>query len=136
LPQRDANVGIEPLAAGEFTWQEIHRGFAVAEMPVLADGEEVDRFLLARIDPASHSFQVKTAPNGDKELGDWLNESGEAAIINGSYYSRRGYPDTPIMSGGKLLGPQKYEARHGAFVASPNFVGVRDLAKEPWQTAL
>ncbi len=80
----------------------------MAEMPVLADGEEVDRFLLARIDPASHSFQVKTAPNGDKELGDWLSKEGEAAIINGSYYSRRGYPDTPIMSGGKLLGPQKY----------------------------
>src|SRR5262245_50120487 len=37
---------------GPFAWQRLAPGFEVGEMPVLAGGAEVDRMLLARIDPA------------------------------------------------------------------------------------
>ena len=126
-----------PLAtAGDFTWREVERGFAVAELPVLVDGSEVDRILLARIDPARFRFVVRNAPAGDRELGDWMTTLGAALVINGSYFSLHGTPDTPLLSDGILLGPRDYDARHGAFVASAGLAKIRDLAKEDWRAAL
>ncbi|MEJ1976062.1 MAG: phosphodiester glycosidase family protein [Acetobacteraceae bacterium] len=60
---------------------------------------------------------------------------GAAFVINGSYYSRRGTPDTPFLSDGALLGPADYDATQGAFVASSATAGIHDLAHETWQTA-
>jgi hypothetical protein len=34
------------------------------------------------------------------------------------------------------MGPQTYEARHGAFVSSDTFVGIRDLKVQDWRSAL
>ena len=56
-------------------------------------------------------------------------------VINGSYFSRYGAPDTPIVSAGVVSGPPEYDARHGAFVASASFVGIRDLAQTDWPEA-
>src|SRR6266567_1770591 len=53
-----------PASAGSFEWREIGRGFEVGELPVIADGGEVDRVLLARIDPARFRFEVRTAAAG------------------------------------------------------------------------
>jgi Phosphodiester glycosidase len=50
-------------------------------------------------------------------------------------YSRRGVPDTPLLSAGTPMGPTDYDAKAGAFVASSRFVGIRDLAQENWQVA-
>jgi hypothetical protein len=120
---------------GAFEWRTIGLGFDVAELPVLADGREVDRILLARIDPAHFRFIVRNASAGDKDLDDWMKDLGAALVVNGSYYSRTGEPDTPFLSDGKPLGPKDYDARAGAFVASASFTGIRDLAHEDWKTA-
>lgn len=56
-------------------------------------------------------------------------------VVNGSYYSCYGRPDTPLLSDGVSLGPRDYEASAGAFVASSSFVGIRDLAHEDWETS-
>jgi Phosphodiester glycosidase len=122
--------------AGPFSWQRLDQGFEVGEMPVVAAGAEVDRILLARIDPAHYRFQVWNRPSGDRDSLDWMRELGAVLVINGSYFTRYGTPATPLISDRVLSGPAEYEATHGAFVASASFVGIRDLAKLQWRQAL
>jgi Phosphodiester glycosidase len=101
----------------------------------MAGGAEVDRILLARIDPAHFKFQVRNRPSGDWDSLDWIKELGAVLVINGSYFTRYGTPATPLVSAGVLSGPESYDAKHGAFVVSPSFVGIRDLAKLDWREA-
>ena len=121
--------------AGPFHWNAIAAGFEVGEMPVLAEGLEVDRLMLARVDPAQFRFEALNAPAGDKELADWMADPRIVLAINGSYYSRYGLPDTPFLSNGRELGPAHYEATHGAFVAGDSGTGVRDLKAVDWTAA-
>jgi hypothetical protein len=124
-----------PTTPGDFEWRSVARGFEVANLPVIANGAEVDQLLLARIDPARFRFAVHNSSAGDKDLEQWMTYLGAALVINGSYYSRYGSPDTPLLSGGTLMGPRQYDARAGAFVASAAFTGIRDLAHQSWQAA-
>ena len=57
--------------AGAFAWQRLTPGFEVGEMPVVAAGAEVDRLLLARIDPASTASRSGTgrAPTATRSTG-------------------------------------------------------------------
>jgi Phosphodiester glycosidase len=121
--------------AGAFTWLQIERGFEVAELPVIAGTAEVDRILLARIDPAHFRFEVRNRPSGDWDSLDWMRELGAVLVINGSYFTRYGTPATPLLSARVLSGPSDYDARHGAFVVSASFVGIRDLAGTDWPAA-
>lgn len=125
-----------PLAEpGNVEWRGIGHGFEAGELAVLAGGSEVDRLFLARIDPAMFRFEVRNAPAEYRNLDAWMTRLGAVLVINGSYYSRRGTPDTPVISAGTLMGPRTYDAKAGAFVASADFVGVRDLAHQSWQEA-
>ena len=133
LALHDRAVSATP---GAFAWRSIAEGFEVGELPVMAAGAEVDRLLLARVDPARYRFIVRTSPAGDRKLDDWMRELGAALVINGSYFSRTGEPDTPLVSAGVRLGPRRYIANHGAFVASPQSTRIRDLATEDWHIAL
>jgi hypothetical protein len=121
--------------ASPFEWRHLAKGLDVAEMPVQADGQEVDRVLLTRIEPAEFDFEVRNASAGNKGLDDWMHDLGAVAVINGSYYSRHGTPDTPLRAAGIELGPTDYQSRHGAFVATNATVTVRDLALESWKAA-
>ena len=120
---------------GPFEWQTAGSGFEVGELPVLVDGTEVDRILLARIDPNRYRFVVRNAPAGDLDLEAWMGSLKAAAVINGSYYSRYGTPDTPLLSDGSKLGPASYQAWHGAFIASEVDAAVVDLHQNTWQEA-
>jgi hypothetical protein len=124
-----------PTHPGSFAWRAIAPGFEVGALPVIAGGAEVDRIELARVDPARFRFVVRNAPSGDKNLDEWMTETGAALIVNGSYYAHDGTPDTPFVSAGTRLGPAQYDAKAGAFVALPDFVGIRDLAHEDWRAA-
>ena len=64
-----------------------------------------------------------------------MQHLGAVLVINGSYFSRYGTPATPLLSARVLSGPADYDARHGAFVASASFVGIRDLAHQRWREA-
>jgi hypothetical protein len=125
-----------PVQAGPLAWREIAPGFDVGELAAVVDGEEVDRISLARIDPARFRFAVRSHPAGNRELGDWMRELGAALVINGSYFSRDGTPDTPLIAAGVRLGPRHYIANHGAFIASAKSVAIRDLAAVDWHLAL
>ena len=124
------------VTAGPLDWRAIAPGFEVGELAVIADGHEVDRILLARIDPAHFRFVVRSAPAGNRDLDAWMRDLGAALVINGSYFGRDGTPATPVVSAGVRLGPRHYIANHGAFVASAHAVGVRDLASLDWHIAL
>jgi hypothetical protein len=125
-----------PVASpGPFVWHAVADGFEVAELPAIVEGREVDRLLLARIDPAHFRFVLRNAPAGNRELGDWMRKLGAALVINGSYFSRHGLPTTPFLSAGIELGPVDYAGSHGAFVASGTGTAIHDLAGEDWQTA-
>ena len=125
-----------PVAhAGPFEWHPVGPGFEVAELPVMADGREVDRVLLSRIDPAQYRFIVRNAPAGATNLHDWMVRLGAALVINGSYFGKRGTPDTPFLSNGAMLGPIEYSAIHGAFVATDAATAIHDLSAEDWKTA-
>ncbi len=119
---------------GEFQWRAISQGFEVAELPAMLDGKEVDRILLARIDPARFRFALRNASDGSKDLDRWMKDLGAALVVNASYYSFHGTPDTPFLSEGVLLGPSEYEAKGGAFVASGSSAGIRDLSHADWKT--
>ena len=126
---------VPQAVSGDFSWREIRPGFQVSELPVLAGGREVDRIALARIDPARFRFAVKNRPSGDKDLQGWMKLLGAALVINGSYFSKHGMPDTPLVSDGVRSGPAAYEATHGAFVAARTSASVEDLATRHWSAA-
>jgi hypothetical protein len=74
-------------AARTLAWKEIDKGFEVAELPVMANGGEVDRILLNRIDPARFRFVVRNAADGTMGLDEWEHALPKAVlIVNGSYY--------------------------------------------------
>lgn len=125
-----------PVQAGPLDWRTIAPGFEIADMPVIADGDAVDRIALARIDSSRFRFIVRTAPAGNRELGDWMRALGAALVINGSYFTRTGEPDTPLVSAGVRLGPRHYVANSGAFVALNDSVGIHDLANKDWHVVL
>ena len=127
LTRPDLNV-----TPGDLHWREIHPGFQVSELPVLAEGREVDRIVLARIDPARFRFEVRNRSSGDRDLQAWMQLLGAALVINGSYFTKHGTPDTPVVSAGARSGPKAYDATHGAFVASSSSVQVQDLAGTSW----
>jgi hypothetical protein len=118
---------------GSFEWRSIAPGFEVAELPVIAGGIQVDLILLARVDPNRFRFEALNASSGDKDLDQWMTQLGAVLVINGSYYSRYGTPDTPFLSSGTLMGPKDYDAKAGAFVASATSAYVRDLAHQDWR---
>ncbi|MEI9983061.1 MAG: phosphodiester glycosidase family protein [Aliidongia sp.] len=120
---------------GDFAWQSIAPGFDVADLPVSASDEIVDHILLARIDPARYRFVLRNAPAGDRNLDDWMTQLDAALVVNGSYFTRTGEPDTPVLSDGVPLGPSDYDAKAGAFVAGDGFAGIRDLAGQDWRSA-
>ncbi|HEY2229512.1 MAG TPA: phosphodiester glycosidase family protein, partial [Xanthobacteraceae bacterium] len=64
-----------------------------------------------------------------------MGQLDAALVVNGSYYSRYGEPDTPLLSDGTQLGPKDYDAKAGAFIASSSFAGIRELAQQDWKTA-
>ena len=84
---------------GSVEWRRVGDGLEVAELPALLDGAEIDRLLLARIDPAKFRFVLRNEPAG-KEVGDWMESLGAVLVINGSYFSCRGMPATPHVIDG------------------------------------
>ena len=121
---------------GALAWRRLATGFEVGELPVRAGGSEVDRILLARIDPKRFRFEVKNAPKGDKDLEGWMRSLCPVLVVNGSYYAHDGTPDTPVVSDGKPLGPKSYDGRQGAFVSSGEGTELHDLAQEDWRPLL
>jgi exopolysaccharide biosynthesis protein len=121
--------------SGPLTWIAPAPGFEVAELGVLAGGAEVDKLLVARIDPARFKFEVHAAPEAARELGDWMKVTGAVLIINGSYFARDGQPATPVVSRGQPMGPKAYGTKHGAFVVGTGGPQVFDLGKRRWQDA-
>jgi exopolysaccharide biosynthesis protein len=121
--------------AGPLTWSQPATGFEAAEIAVQAGGTEIDRLLVARIDPARFKFEVHAAPDAARELGDWMTVTGAVLVINGSYFARDGQPATPVVSRGQSMGPKAYGTKHGAFVVAANGPQVLDLGKRRWQDA-
>ena len=124
------------VTAGPFQWKEIAPGFEAAELPVVGGSIEVDRVLLARINPVRYRFAVHNAPMENNNLDAWMDKLGAALVINGSYFSRGGTPDTPTVIDGVLRGPATYTASHGAFVASSGHAEIRDIAGADWHPFL
>jgi hypothetical protein len=115
---------IPPASAGAFAWTEPEPGFEVAEMPVLAEGREVDRVLLNRIDPKRFRFIVRNVVGRD--VDEWERAlPDDVLIVNGSYFDLKGRPDTPIVSD-----------KAGAFVDSADGARLVDLAGGDWKAAL
>src|SRR5262245_3287868 len=116
-----------PVAtAGTFAWTKRADGLESGELPAVVGDDEVDRVLLARLDPRKYRFQTRNRPSGDWDLADWMRALGATVVINGSYFDRYGAPATPFLELGVRSGPRDYRATHGAFVVSNNFAGVRD----------
>lgn len=125
----------EEIESGNYSWTALARGFEVTEVPALADGVEVERVHLTRIDPAYYRFEVHTAPDAARELDDWMKVTGAVLIVNGSYFDREGKPATPIISRGRPMGPKGYGTKHGAFIVTAAGASVQDLGRTRWQQA-
>ncbi len=125
----------QTAAAGPVTWSAPALGFETAEIAAMSGTTEVDRLLVARIDPARFKFELHTAPDAARELAAWVKVTGAVLVINGSYFARDGQPATPVISRGKSMGPKAYGTKHGAFVVNANGPQVLDLGKRRWQDA-
>lgn len=125
----------QDLVAGSLAWTAPAVGFEVSELSVLQGATEVERIHLTRLDPAHFKFEVHTAPDAARELGDWMKVTGAVMIVNGSYFDREGRPATPVISRGRAMGPKAYGTKHGAFVVTANGPSVQDLGRRRWQDA-
>lgn len=103
---------------------------------MLTDAEEIDRFFLVRIDPAHYTFEALIKPG--RTVSQWEQAVPDAAlIVNGSFFGPDYAPDTPFISNGVAMGPHKYDAKAGAFVANASGASVVDLSKGGgWEAAL
>jgi hypothetical protein len=119
--------------AGAFQWGRRADGLETTELPVTVDQREVDRLLLVRIDPAKYRFEVRNAQAGDQDLSTWMKQLHAVVVTNGSYFGRKGTPETPFLSDGVQFGPAVYSAQHGAFMVTEHFTGVRDLQQQDWR---
>lgn len=123
-------------APGPLVWHQAAPGFEVADLAVMVEGRQVDTLLLNRIDTTRYRFAVHSAPRGDKGIDEWERDLPRAALIlNGSYFDRHGYPDTPLVSEGVTMGPTRYDARAGAFVATAGTADIKDLTRTDWRHA-
>jgi hypothetical protein len=136
-PIKWALSGQPPAAsAGAFTWHEADSGLETAELPVMANGQQVDSILLVRVNPAQFRFVVQNAPAGQHDLHGWMNALHPVVLINGSYFSWNGKPDTPFLSNGSLLSSRDKPPAQGAFVVSNNqAVAVDALPDSDWRRA-
>jgi hypothetical protein len=126
---------IPAVTAGPMQWREIEPGFEVAEMPVLANGREVDRLLLNRVDAKRFKIVARNDPFG-RDIDQWEQALPRAVlIVNGSYFGPKGTADTPFLSEGKPSGPKTYDARAGVIVANDEGAQVVDLRHQTWQAA-
>jgi hypothetical protein len=132
---RLALTNMPAAVSGALAWRTIAQGFETADLPVLVGAQVVDHIMLARIDATRFRFVVRNSSAGDKDLDQWMTQLGAALVVNGSYYSRYGEPDTPLLSDGVLLGPKDYDAKAGALVTSSSVTAVRDVAHEDWRAA-
>lgn len=117
-------------------WRTVAPGFDVADMIVRADGVEVDRLYLSRIDPARYRFIVRNDPSNGRTLDDWMRQLNAAAVINGSYFGGDNRPATPVVIDGQPGGPSEYDAKQGAFVAANDGAHIEDLSGVDWRDAL
>ena len=135
-PAVQAALGGARMTGGALHWAEAAPGFEIAEQPIYADGVAVDGLMLARVDPERWRFSVHSRPEGDRGLDEWMAALGAALVVNGSYFGKKGEPDTPVKADGRFLGPPDYEAGDGAFVAGAAGADVVDLAVTDWRRAL
>ncbi len=127
---------VPAVRAAPPAWRRLAEGFEVAEMPVLAGEAEVDRLLLTRIDPRHFRLIARSMPAGNREVQDWMRALGALLVVNGSFYDRYGRPDTPMVEDGRRLGPDDYQATHGALVDDAAGTRLVDLRGKDWRTAL
>jgi hypothetical protein len=125
-----------PASPGTVRWRMIEPGFEAGALPVIANGHEADRILLARIDPARYRFTVRNDSGLGRNIDEWEAALPHARlIVNASYYGLKGRPDTPILSNGTAAGPSDYDAKAGAFVSADGTAGIADLRHRSWQSA-
>lgn len=126
------------FSPSEVTWIRNSGGIRVGELPVLIEGENqpVDTFLITVIDPRSAKFSVHVSPESYRDVDEWADALNAQVVINGSYYSKLGQPDTPLVSFGELQGPSTYKASHGAFVIGSNSTQIVDLQSRTWKESL
>lgn len=124
---------IPAARAGSFEWLQLEPGLAVTEVPVLADGVEVDRLLMTRIDSNLFRISIENDPSGGRTIAQWMRTTGAKAVVNGSYYARDGRPAVPTISHGSAIGPTAYEATHGAFISKDGKSFIADLVNKKWQ---
>jgi hypothetical protein len=116
-------------------WESALAGLEFALAPVYLRGEYVDRMVLVRADPERFRLGVHFSKEA-KSISDWQKRLGAPVVINSSFYQNDPLaPTTPILSGGKPLGPGKYHSSHSAFLAEPVKKGrkrfvLRDYNKE------
>ena len=132
VPSRAQSADATP---GPLAWSTPAPGFEAAELAVFAGSIEVDKLLVARIDPARFKFELHTAPGAARELSGWMQVTGAVLVINGSYFTPDGLPATPVISRGRPMGPTAYGTKHGAFVVTTSSAQVLDLGKRRWQDA-
>ncbi|NLT56572.1 MAG: phosphodiester glycosidase family protein [Actinomycetales bacterium] len=125
-----------PDPPAEVRWRSVGVGLEVAELDVHVAGQRVDTLLLTRVDPAHHGFRVLSRPAGDRDVGEWLAATDAVLVVNGSYFTPRGAPATPLVSDGRTLGPTAYRADHGAFVVSAAGARLEDLTGRDWRQVL
>lgn len=127
---------VPEVSPGAIHWQTLAPGFSVGELPVMMGELEVDRVLLARIDPKRYRFKLHNDRTGSTDLDRWMHRTGALLVVNGSYYGKDGGPATPAVIDGVAQGPKKYSARQGAFVASGEAAGLHDLQDADWREVL
>lgn|GEM_PF-240718 len=100
-------------------WESTQAGLEFALAPVYFHGRYVDRMVLVRADPERFRVGVHFSKEA-RSISDWQKRLGAPVVINSSFYQNDPLaPTTPILSGGKPLGPEKYRSSHGAFLAEP-----------------
>ena len=117
-------------------WESPRAGLEFALAPIYFHGEYVDRMVLVRADPKRFRVGVHFSKEAESISG-WQKRLGAPVVINSSFYQNDPLaPTTPVLSGGKPLGPKNYRSSHGAFLAEPVNKGqklfvMRDYNREP-----
>ncbi len=122
----------EPARAGPVSWRTQEPGLELGDLDVMLFDTTVDHVSLIRVDPARFRFVVRHDARHPVPADEWRRRLNAVAVVNGSYYTVTGSPETPIRTHGESRGPLAYTSGHGAFLADPAPSFVRFQGADPW----
>jgi len=115
-------------------WQPAHPGLELRSLDVAA-GDDVERVVMARLDPAQVTLRVSYRPGIAYPVSAWAHTTGALLTVNGSYFKEEDAAIGLTVAGGVASGATLPDYAGMLAVAADGAISVRWLRDRPYDPA-